>query len=170
MKSALMALLDDEKLVGNNLSLLSGSRKTVELLHPEDSPDRRALMAKWVEAAQRVENDETLPIHDRLDAIEPQIQLAEGEAAIYAELQDHVLELIAWAGAAVTDEGELQAMLLGLLESDYRSWNEDGTHDESLARIRGFVHQACERYPAEGEDSARARCAGFLAEEETEPV
>ena len=68
-------------------------------------------MAKWVEAAQRVENDETLPIHDRLDAIDPQIQLAEGEAAIYAELQDHVRERIAWAGGAVTDEDELQAVL-----------------------------------------------------------
>ena len=86
--------------------------------------------------------------------------------SIETESLDVLAQLLTFDGAFAG----ASYFLLELLESDYRSWNEDGTHDESLSRIRGFVHQACERYPAEGEDSARERCAGFLAEEETEPA
>jgi thioredoxin-related protein len=51
---------------------------------------------------------------------------------------------------------------LGQLEKAYQAWNEDAAHDEVIGRIRDRVHFACERYPAEGEDSQRARCSGFL--------
>jgi thiol-disulfide isomerase/thioredoxin len=293
LDTAVTALLDDEKLVGNNLILLFYySRDTVELLHPEDSPARQALIAKWVGAAQKIENQEALPVDDRLDAIYPQIQLAkldaegelpagsEEEPEVPAELQDHVRERIAWATEAVTDEGELQGVVnsmgglmmssglegeaetlltqmmdkteapyyfmswigsikkdadlpeealvwyrkayensrgrysrfrwgstylrqalelapddemsieaesldilaellalddafaggnysrLGQLEKAYQTWNDEGGHDEAVARIREYVHLACDRYPAEGEDSAQERCNGFLVEEE----
>jgi thiol-disulfide isomerase/thioredoxin len=295
LNSAVMALLDDKQIVGNNLFLLFyDSRETVELLHPENSPARQALIAKWVAAAQAVENEETLPVDDRLDAIYPQIQLAmlqaeaelpaasEEEAQVSAELQDHIRERIAWATEAVTDDGELQAVVnsmggllmssglegeaeelltqmmdkteapyyfmswigsikkeadqseealvwyrkayensrgrysrfrwgstylrqvielepddemaieaesldilaellalddafaggnysrLGQLETAYQTWNEEGTHDKAVTTIREFVHQACSRYPAEGEDSAQERCNGFLVAEETD--
>jgi len=295
LNAAVMALLDDEEIVGNNLTLLFYySRETVELLHPEDSPERQALIAKWVAAAQAVENEETLPVDDRLDAIYPQIQLAklqaeaelpagsEEEAQVSAELRDHIRERIAWATEAVTDEGELQGTVdsmggllmssglegeaeellnqmmnkteapyyfmswigsikkeadqpeealiwyrkayensrgrysrfrwgsiylrqvielapedemsieaesldilaellalddafaggnysrLGQLESAYQTWNEEGAHDQAVDRIRTFVHQACDRYPEAGEDSAQERCAAFLVENKAE--
>ena len=55
---------------------------------------------------------------------------------------------------------------LGRLESAYQTWNEEGSHDKVVTRIRDFVHQACDRYPTQGEDSAQERCASFLVEEE----
>ncbi|MGB5880074.1 MAG: thioredoxin family protein, partial [Thermoanaerobaculia bacterium] len=292
LDAAVTALLDDKQLVGNNLILLFYySRETVELLHPEASPERQALIGKWVTTARAIENEETLPVDDRLDAIYPQIQLAklqaeaelpagsEEEAQVSAELQDHVRERIAWATGTVTDEGELQGVVnsmggllmssgleseaealltqmmdkteapyyfmswigsikkeadqpeealvwyrkayensrgrysrfrwgstylrqaielapedetsietesldilaellalddafaggnysrLGQLEKAYQTWNEEGTHDKAVTTIREFVHQACDRYPAEGEDSAQERCTGFLVEE-----
>ncbi|TNF73860.1 MAG: thioredoxin family protein [Acidobacteria bacterium] len=124
LDTAVAALLEDDQLVANNLILLFYySRETVELLHPADSPPRQALIGKWVAAAQGVENTGNLPVDDRLDAIYPQIQLAklqaeaelpaesEEEVEIPAELQDHIRERIAWATGAVTDEGELQAVV-----------------------------------------------------------
>jgi thiol-disulfide isomerase/thioredoxin len=295
LDAAVTALLDDDQLLGNNLILMFYySRETVELLHPEDSPERQALIARWVAAAQGIENEAALPVDDRLDAIYPQIQLAklqaeaelpagsEEEAQVSAELQDHVRERIAWATEAVTDEGELQGVVnsmggllmssglegeaeelltqmmdkteapyyfmswigsikkdadqpeealvwyrkayensrgrysrfrwgstylrqvielapedemsieaesldilaellalddafaggnysrLGQLEEAYQTWNEEGSHDKAVTTIREFVHRACNRYPAEGEDSAQERCAGFLVVEETD--
>ncbi|TNF73859.1 MAG: hypothetical protein EP299_07660 [Acidobacteria bacterium] len=57
---------------------------------------------------------------------------------------------------------------LGQLEDAYQTWNEEGSHDEAVTRIRDFVHQVCDRYPAEGEDSAQERCTGFLVAEDTD--
>ena len=51
---------------------------------------------------------------------------------------------------------------LGQLAKAYEEWNAEGSHDEVVDRIRDRVHSACERYPAEGEDSQQARCTGFL--------
>jgi thioredoxin-related protein len=293
LDAAVTALLDDDQLLGNNLILMFYySRETVELLHPEDSPERQALIARWVAAAQGIENEAALPVDDRLDAIYPQIKLAklqaeaelpagsEEEAQVSAELQDHVRERIAWATEAVTDEGELQGVVnsmggllmssglegeaeelltqmmdkteapyyfmswigsikkdadqpeealvwyrkayensrgrysrfrwgstylrqvielapedemsieaesldilaellalddafaggnysrLGQLEEAYQTWNEEGSHDKAVTTIREFVHRACNRYPAGGEDSAQERCAEFLVEEQ----
>ncbi len=51
------------------------------------------------------------------------------------------------------------------LEKAYREWGEDDDRGDAVARIRGTVLAACERF-AEGEDgdedSPRARCSGFL--------
>ncbi|MDH3402422.1 MAG: thioredoxin family protein [Acidobacteriota bacterium] len=51
---------------------------------------------------------------------------------------------------------------LGQLETAYGAWNEDGSHDGVVDLVRDLVHAACDRYPAAGEDSQRARCAAFL--------
>ncbi len=51
---------------------------------------------------------------------------------------------------------------LGQLDKAYATWNEDGSHAEVVALVRDRVHAACERYPAEGEESQRSRCAEFL--------
>jgi thioredoxin-related protein len=51
---------------------------------------------------------------------------------------------------------------LGQLEKAYRAWNEDAAHEEIVGRIGDRVRSACERYPAEGDDSQQARCAAFL--------
>jgi len=51
---------------------------------------------------------------------------------------------------------------LGSLGKAYENWNENGAHDESVDRIRQHVHDACERYPDEGEDSQRSRSVAFL--------
>ena len=49
------------------------------------------------------------------------------------------------------------------LAEAYEKWNEAGSHDEIIGRIRQLVHAQCERYPGEGEDSQRSRCQTFLA-------
>ena len=51
---------------------------------------------------------------------------------------------------------------LGSLGKAYENWNENGAHDESVDRIRQHVHDACERYPDEVEDSQRSRSVAFL--------
>ncbi len=52
---------------------------------------------------------------------------------------------------------------LGQLEKAYTEWNAEGAHAEAVGGIRARVHDACERYPAAGEDSQQERCASFLA-------
>jgi hypothetical protein len=54
-------------------------------------------------------------------------------------------------------------MRLGQLDEAYRSWNEDGAHDELLDRIGTLVRDECDRYPGGGEESQQARCEAFLA-------
>jgi thioredoxin-related protein len=54
---------------------------------------------------------------------------------------------------------------LGQLEKEYGAWNEDGGRDEVVELVRDRVQAACDRYPAEGEDSQRSRCATFLESE-----
>jgi len=59
------------------------------------------------------------------------------------------------------------------LEMGYQDWNESGEHSATLAELRDFVHDACARFPAEGEDSQRSRCSSFLVNESepaSEPV
>ena len=51
---------------------------------------------------------------------------------------------------------------LGQLETALREWNEEDGHLDTLERIRGLVHAACDRFPDDGEGSQRRRCASFL--------
>jgi hypothetical protein len=93
------------------------------------------------------------------------IELApEDETSIEAESLDILAELLALDDAFAGGNYSR----LGQLEAAYQTWNEEGTHDQAVAKIREFVHQACARYPAEGEDSAHERCTGFLVEEKTD--
>ena len=55
------------------------------------------------------------------------------------------------------------SLRLGQLEKAYTSWNEEGAHEAVVGRLRERVASACERYPAEGEDSQQARCTAWLA-------
>ena len=128
IRDAVLALLDDPALRRANLDFVFYSgRETVELLHPEPSPERSALIAAWGRATAAVEADDTLSVDDRLTAILPRLWLAElelgdgdaDEQALPPELVDHVRERIAWAGETVRDEGELQAVMstmAGLLQ------------------------------------------------------
>ena len=59
---------------------------------------------------------------------------------------------------------------LSRLASAYESWNEDGGHDDLLARLRDRVHAACERYPEGDEDAQRSRCEAFMAPEKATAV
>ncbi len=127
LRSAVPALLSDSRLLGLNLDLLLyWSRETVELLHPEATPERADLITAWKAAATAVEADASLTVDDRLSALLPRIWLTElelvaetgaaesgdgGEVALPEELRQQIRERIAWAGETVTDEGELQAVM-----------------------------------------------------------
>jgi len=52
------------------------------------------------------------------------------------------------------------------LEKAFQAWGEDGRGD-AVARIRDTVLAACDRFAeGGGEDSPRARCNGFLVDED----
>ncbi len=50
------------------------------------------------------------------------------------------------------------------LERAYLDWSAPGERAATLLALRDFVHQACERFPSEGESSQRDRCSAFLSE------
>ena len=133
LRAAVLALLEDPALRRSNLDFLFfRSRETVELLYPTPSAERGALIAAWKGAAEALETDGELSVDDRLTALFPPLWLTElelgtageGESEeagpdLPAELVDHVRERIAWAGGAVSGDGELQAVMstmAGLLE------------------------------------------------------
>jgi len=285
---AVMDLLGNHELCANNLTfVLYGCGETIPLLHPQTDPDREALIARWDEAAKRVEQDESLSVDDRLSAAVPRIWLVtldvpEGEEPeLPTELVEHVRERVGWAAETVSDDSELQTVMstmswlldqvglteeaealltermdethapyyfmsvvagmkkdadrpeeavvwyrkaydsargrysrfrwgsiylrqvmaltpedtetiesdsveildelltlddafaggnysrLDQLDSAYRSWNENGEHDDLVGRIREIVQKRCNDYPESGEDSQKSRCESFLTE--TEP-
>lgn len=51
------------------------------------------------------------------------------------------------------------------LQGSYWEWNEDGSREAELERIRDHVHAACDRFPTEGSFSQRDRCESFLVAE-----
>jgi len=121
----LLALLADPASRATNLDLvLYGAGGVVGRLSPEPGPERDALVAAWVTAAQALEADETLSVDDRLTALLPQLQLATLDAdeetpAVPAALQERVRERVRWASGVVHDENEMQAVMstmAGLLE------------------------------------------------------
>jgi thioredoxin-related protein len=117
LQAEVLALLNDPSLKNSNLAwVLYSSRETVELLHPEPSPERDALIHAWVLASEEIEKDETLSVDDRLSALLPQIELAAlqstgGQPEIPDDLREHARQRVAWAAQTVTDEGELQAVM-----------------------------------------------------------
>ncbi len=128
LAAAVSELLADPELHAINLDLmLYWSRETVELLHPEPSAERGALVAAWRDAAGALEADESLSVDDRLSALLPRIWLTELESdsapkgaetapgaepvALPEALRERIRERIAWAGDAVTSQSELQAVM-----------------------------------------------------------
>jgi thioredoxin-like negative regulator of GroEL len=119
-------LSDPDLRRANLLHLLYGSRETVELLHPEPSAAREALVDAWKKAARACESDETLSLDDRLSSLIPRLALARLAAEENLPQGDHTddspLELppeliaevrdrVAVAASQVADEGELQTVL-----------------------------------------------------------
>ena len=121
LSDAVRGLLGDPDRRSLNLDLLLyWSRETVELLHPEPSPERSSLIAAWDSASQAVEADESMTVDDRLSALFPRLWLTQLEAAdtgadgkppLPEELREHVRERITWAGETVTGDSELQAVM-----------------------------------------------------------
>ncbi len=192
LATAVAELLADPELRAVNLDLLLyWSRESIELLHPQPSSDREAMIAAWKSAIGAIEADETLAIDDRLSALLPRVWLTELEAdsaaaegadagdsepALPEELRQHIRERIAWAGEAVADQGELQAVMntmAALLEEAsltdeaetllserleetvapyyYMSWiasmkREKGEHEEALRWYRKAYDSASGRY------------------------
>ncbi len=190
LRTAVTELLADPELRALNLDLLLyWSRESVELLTGPDA-GREQLIAAWQEATRAVEADDSLPVDDRLSALMPRLWLTrleletaapeasdEGDAVALPEsLRDEVRERIAWAGQAVTDQGELQAVMstmAALLEEAaltgeaetllaerledtaapyyYMSWiagmkREKGENEEALAWYRKAYDNASGRY------------------------
>ena len=199
LRVALAGLLADPELRTINLDLLLyWSRESIELLTVpsagrEVAPqarERQELITAWKNAARAVEADDALPVDDRLSALMPRLWLTrleleegapetgdEATSVVLPEpLRDEVRERIAWAGEAVTDQGELQAVMstmAALLEEAaltdeaetllserledtaapyyYMSWiagmkREKGEDDEALKWYRQAYDSASGRY------------------------
>jgi protein disulfide-isomerase len=126
LQASLLEVLQDRELRNANLFFLFyRAGKTVDLLHPEPSANRDALIQEWDAAARACEDDEALSLNDRMTALLPRVELARlpagapvaGEAADDAapplpeELLDHLRGRIVWANEAVEEGGELQAVM-----------------------------------------------------------
>ena len=124
----LEAILADRSLRNVNLDLvLYRAGGVVEALTPAPGEERDGLVSSWRDAAGAIEADENLSTDDRLTALLPQIELAklglepagDEEVTVPADLQDHIREKVRWAGEAVRDEDEMQAVMstmAGVLE------------------------------------------------------
>lgn len=106
---------------------------------------------------------------------------AEGRASRFQWGYDHLAMLMSQTpDDAATIEGDTAKVLdellanedafanrnlarLKRLQTAIEGWNKDGAHADSAEKIRQQVQVACERFPAEGEDSPRDRCLAFLA-------
>ena len=117
-------ILSSEALRSANLVwVLYYSTDTVELLAADPGERQSELIEAWKAAAAQIENDPTLAIDDRLNALMPQIALArfaaEAESAkdeddswvASDELQQQIRERVSWAADEVTEEGELQTTM-----------------------------------------------------------
>jgi thioredoxin-related protein len=119
-------LSDPDLRSANLLHVLYMSRETVELLHPEASAARAALVDAWNEAARACEKDQTLSLDDRLSSLVPRLALAKLTAQERLpqgdDADDSPLELppdliaavrgrVAGAASEVADKGELQTVL-----------------------------------------------------------
>lgn len=122
LRRAVEALLADPEQRNSNVYFVCFSpRETIELLEPVAGEGRDSLMQTWAEAGAKLENDESLPVTERLYGINVRIELArmragepaEGEEPppLPPEVLDHLRERIAWANEAVTGEGELQGVM-----------------------------------------------------------
>jgi len=135
---ALRGLFADPELRRSNLGFISfGARPMAELLVPEGSALRPGFLADWQAAARALENDEELPVDDRLNALWARIELArlqapEEASELPAELVEDVRQRVAWAAETATGESELQAVvntMAGLL-------TETGLNDEAEELLR----------------------------------
>jgi hypothetical protein len=290
LRSAILDVLADRNLRNANLLWIEYyASNIIDLLTPDDTPERHELLGAWQQAADALENDEALSVDDRLSATKLKVDLVllsahadADDVTVPTALQEHVRERVDWALETVTDESELQtvvntlayvleaadlkdeaeSMLLakmhdtaapyyfmswiaGLkadagdneaaiewyrraydasegrysrfrwgstylrrlmtlspdaserieadslevltellghddafaggnhsrldgLQGAYWSWNEDGSHDLVVTRIRDHVHSACVRFPDDGTFSQQQRCETFLVAEEVE--
>ncbi len=142
-------ILQDSDLRDTNYSfVVYWSRETVELLHPEPSPERAHLIALWDATAQAIENDESQTLDDRMTALYPRLELAriavdEAKAAMEAEVA------AAGGGEGAAVEGEVAA--------------EEGAEGEETAVEGEATAAGTATEGTEGEESA----AGDEAVEET---
>ncbi len=157
LHAAVGALLADVELRRSNLDyLLYWSRETVELLHPEASAQRDALIAAWDGAARALEVDETLTVDDRLSALLPRLWLTQLglEAAgadsdndgdgvpLPADFVEHVRERVAWAGGAVSGDSEMQAVMSTMTSL----LGETSLDDEAQALLAGRMAETVAPY------------------------
>ena len=121
LRDATLALLDDEDLLKANLIWLNYySADTVRLFHSGPSPERDALVERWLAAGAALEESTDLAAVDRIACLMPAIRLAEldetedtedAATTVSPETQERVRRRAAWAVETVTDEGELQAVM-----------------------------------------------------------
>jgi len=118
---AVIALVRDRRLRNSNVYFTFYSAgEIVDLLHPEPSPDRDALIEAWTAALIEAEADEELTVTDRLATLYGRIGLARASAPpsdsdepppLPAELVSDIEARVAWANETVTTDTELQAVM-----------------------------------------------------------
>lgn len=121
----------------------------VDLLQPEDTPERQQLLGAWQRAADAMEEDSSLGVDDRLSATVLKIDLVKMSAHPEADdvelppaLQDHVRARVAWAIETVTDESELQTVVNTLAHM----LADAGLNDEAEAMLLSKMNETAAPY------------------------
>jgi len=147
LSEAVTGLLGDRELRNVNPYFVFFGTGVIDMLHPEPSPERNALIAGWDAAAAEIEKDESLSLDDRLTALFPRLELArmqaepagEGEEpALPADLVEHVHERVVWAGETVADDSEMQAVMSTMVSL----YEETGALDEAEALLQARMDDA----------------------------
>jgi protein disulfide-isomerase len=139
-------LLDSPELVKANLSDLEYmSREFVGALWPEKTPERDAVVQKYLALMQAAEDDTTLSYEQRVDAFYPAIELyrlenpAEGDETVYPpdELKARIKAKVTAFDQEVTDKAVRQSLFSDL------SWilQEAGLTTEAEAMLKAGMDQ-----------------------------
>jgi thioredoxin-related protein len=139
-------LLDAPELVRANFSDLEYmSREFVSALYPDKSPERDALVQRYLAVMKAAEDDTSLAYEQRVGAFYPAIELyrlenpPKGDEKVYppAELQTRIKEKVAAFDREVTDKAVRQSLLSDL------SWilQEAGLNPEAEAMLKAGMAQ-----------------------------
>jgi len=149
-QEAILEVLADPTLRNANLLWVDYyADSIIDLLQPDDTPDRHVLLGAWYRAANAMEEDDALSVDDRLSATVLKIGLVKMSAhpdaddvQIPASLQHHVRSRTAWALETVTEESELQTVvntLAYMLE-------DAGLSDEAESMLLSKMHDTAAPY------------------------
>jgi thioredoxin-related protein len=137
LRSGLVSLLSNPELwPENKIFLTLQSRRTIETLEPDSSPERDELVAAWLSAADAMQNHREFSDTEQLMAFVPEFELLEFQSdrdddVIPPVLQEKVRARVPRTLAGSSDSGEFQSTLNMLVWLHTMA----GLQDEAIALL-----------------------------------